>query len=446
MKTIKFLLVALMSIMLVGIVGVVFGSLTAATGAVLLAAGAAEVVAGESVTTENVPANLLRPEISKVITRFQPDRYPLDTILREVGNLGKSNAWEYQFWSSDVRGVTDVTTDDYTLAATTTAKIPVQNIHIWTKEDNIYFPTITGGDGLKLRAHVVGIDGSLNKLEVIPFNGLNQAGNAPGPYLPTIPDETPITRIGNAKGETDAQTEPYATMPTPESNYCQIIMTQVEESFIEKLHNKEVDWNILDFKKDALYDLRRQSEMAMLFGYKKMIYDPIARKYKYNMGGADYFLADDMTYTLDDMQATDFDKWGEQIFTGTASSDSRIVVAGNGFIRQLMGVPTIYKQLEANKTEIIAGIKFKKIETFFGDFLLKRHQGFNDVEGFTNHALVLDMENIERRIMEPMQYKNLKLDDTGQKRVDAVRIHETWTMAFRYPDTHRWIKATQGGG
>jgi hypothetical protein len=108
-----------------------------------------------------------------------------------------------------------------------------------------------------------------------------------------------------------------------------------------------------------------------------------------------------------------------------------------------MNVELVQKQLESGKTEIVAGMKFKLIETTFGDLLIKRHQAFDDVYGYTNNGLVLDLEHIERRYLEHTQTKKLNLDETGTKRVDAQRILESWTMAFRHPDCHRWLKGVE---
>ena len=79
------------------------------TASLAMATAAAQVVDG-TVTTDAVDAastNLLRPEISQLITKIRPDVFPLDTILREVGNVGKVESREYKFYSSDVRGVQD---------------------------------------------------------------------------------------------------------------------------------------------------------------------------------------------------------------------------------------------------------------------------------------------------------------------------------------------------
>jgi len=448
---------ALAVIVFMGVCGVDFGSgivnalIGGASGLVYGMAVSAAQAVGDTVTTETTAVaspDLLRNEISKAITKIRPDRYPLDTILREIGNVGSCKAWEYEYWTVDVRGVTDTCNGGYVKANTPTAKIPVSNLHIWGVDDNGIFPTVLGGDGTPLRFNVVARHASENKIEIVPLNGWNAAGTALGTssanFVPTIGDEKPITRLAAAKSETDAQTQPYANMPTNETNFVQIQMAQVEESLINKMVNKEVDWGIMDYKRDAIEDMRRVAELQMLFGYKNKVYDPVAQKYKHVMGGAlQYITALTEWDTTNGIQKSDFNAWGKVIFTGNNGSDRKIVFAGNGLLEALMNVELVQKQLESGKTEIVAGMKFKLIETTFGDLLIKRHQAFDDVYGYTNNGLVLDLEHIERRYLEHTQTKKLNLDETGTKRVDAQRILESWTMAFRHPDCHRWLKGVE---
>lgn len=406
--------------------------------------------AKETVTTTVTAAaspNLLRPEISNVITKVRPDIFPLDTILRKVGHVGKCDSREYKFYSSAVRGVPDVLTAEHTQADTETATISVTNIQIWLPDDVGFFPDVLDNDGAEIRFKVVSVDNSGSTIEIVAVNGVGSGGAGSGDYLPTLPTASKFSRIGNAKGEIDAQNTPYANMPTDTYNYVQIFMCQVEESLLDLQHNKEVEFNINDFQTDAIYDMRRMAEMSMIFGYPQQdVFDPVAQKNVDLMGGARHFITKTISYFTDvaGTNAT-FNSWGKTIFAGNNGSYTRMLFAGNGLVEYLMNIPVIEKQLDANKTEMIAGVKFKLIETFFGDLLLRRHQAFDDVpidatESYTNYGLVLDMDNVERRIRRPTETIELKLDETGQRRVKANRILEEWTVAFRNEETHAWIE------
>jgi hypothetical protein len=416
---------------------------------VVAATGAGQALS-ETVTTSAVKTatpNLLRPEISNVISKVRPDIFPMDTILRKVGRVGKCDSREYKFYSSAVRGVSDIVSVAYNFAETDTAELTVTNAHIWLADDIGFMPEVLNNDSEEIRFKVTKVDYSNKKITVVAVNGVGAGGLLTGAYLPAVAQNKTVTRIGNAKGETDAQNAPYANMPSDTTNYVQIFMCQVEESLVESSHNKEVEYNINDFQTDAIYDMRRMAELTMLFGYPKQdVFDPDAQKSVDLMGGAKHFITKSKTYDASVAGTDDvFNTWGNYIFSGNNGSYTRVLFAGNGLLEWMMNIPSIQKQLAANKTEVVAGLKFKVVETFWGDLLIRRHQAFDDVTGYTNNGIVFDIDNVERRIRKASETTKLDLDKTGQRRVNAFRILEEWTVAFRNPDTHCWIiNAPQG--
>lgn len=397
-----------------------------------------------TVETKAASVNLLRPEISNVISKVRPDVFPLDTILREVGNVGKCDSREYKFYSTTVRGVSDLLTAAHTQADTQTSQINVTNIQIWLPDDIGIFPEITVGTA-EFRFKVVAVDNPNSKITIRAINGVGAGGAGTGDFVPAIDDASVLVRIGNAKAEIDAQNTPYANMPTDTYNYVQIFMCQVEESLVNFQHNKEVEFNINDYQTDAIYDMRRMAELTMLFGYPKQdVLDPVAGKKVDVMGGARHYITKTITYdhAVAGTNAV-FNTWGKTVFTGNNGSYTRMLFAGNGLVEWMMNVPVVEKQLQASKTEIVAGIKFKVLDTYFGDIYLRRHQSFDDLGGsWSYNGIVFDVANLERRYRRPTETTELDLDRTGQRRVTAYRILEEWTMAFRNPETHAWIETS----
>jgi hypothetical protein len=413
-------------------------------GIIYAAASATTTIAGEPATTETLDdasENLLRPEISKLITKIRRDNYPLDTIMREIGKVSSISSNEWKFYQKDERGLKDQLGAAYVYAGALSAALTVDASHMWAPHDVLIIPSVTGGDDKKLRCLVSSVDVSAGNITVTPINGRNAADDALGSFMPAVADDTYITRIGNAHNEIDAQTTPVEIAPYDTYNYSQIFMAQVEESLVAKKHLKEVDINIMDYKEDAIIDMRAQAENAMIFGYaKKDFYDPILRKKVNLVGGADYFITKEKEYTKSDaITNAIFNAWTKYIFTGNNGSDRRLLFAGNNLLERMMNADIVAKQMEAKATEIVAGIRFNKIETGFGELLIRRHQLFEETYGYSDNGLVLDMQHVERGYFEPTQTKKLDLDSTGQKRVDAVRILENWSMKFTNLDTHCWI-------
>jgi hypothetical protein len=416
------------------------------TGMVFAMAATAAQTIDETVTTESLGAaasTLLRPEISKVITQIRRDVYPLDTIMREIGRVSKIESSEWKYYQKDERGIQDTVNGAYTFNDAVSAAIVVDHPEFWTAHDIALFPQVLGGDSKKLRCMVSAVNMTTSEVTFSPING-RTTGSASvlGTKMPTVDNDFYISRIGNAHGETDAQTDPIEIAPYDTLNYSQIFMAQVEESLVNKIQLKEVDINIMDYKEDALIDMRAQAEFAMLFGYpKKDHYDPVLRKKVNLVGGADYFITKEKQYTktVAITNAT-FNAWAKYVFAGNNGSDKRILWSGNNLLERMMNADIVEKQITGNQSEYIAGVRFTKIETAFGIFLVRKHQGFEEVYGYSDNGLVMDMEYVERGFYEATKIDTLDLDKTGQKRVDAKRILENWSMKFTNLDTHCWIK------
>ena len=120
----------------------------------------------ETVTTGKVKVaapNLLRPEISNTITKVRPDIFPMDTILRQVGHIGKCDSREYKFYSSAVRGVADTLTAAHIFAEVDSCELSVTNVHIWLKDDIAFFPEKTDNNLKEIRAKITKVDNAGKK-------------------------------------------------------------------------------------------------------------------------------------------------------------------------------------------------------------------------------------------------------------------------------------------
>lgn len=435
-----------------GILGVV--SITA-PGVALGVAGAGVSLPGETPTTETNPEGLLLPEISQKITEIKPASTPLDTILRNLSLTVPVNAWETQWYQVDTRGINDILAVGFDTSASGTYDsttgihtLTVTNVHIWNVDDNILVQGIAGKDGGDLVVHIVAKNITAKTLSVVPVNGFGLNDKD----LPNIPEGTPLVRIGNAKAELDAQTAPYTTYPEKDSNYCQIHMSQIEQSIFDKLHKKEVNWDITDFRAQSLYDMRRSMELTTLFGAKGHIYDPEGNDKKYFSAGITRYVTKKLGYVANDLKDSQKGNetlltWAEETFVGNAGSDTRIVFAGKTLVKRVAAIPMFQKQLESKATEVVFGIKFNRIETNFGVFLWKHHNLFNDC-GWAAKGLVLDVNNIERHVYKAMAVEELELNKSGQRRANAYRVDETFCVVTRYADTHAIIdeNAISGSG
>ena len=412
-------------------------------GSVLAVAAAGTIVEGEAVTTtltEGASSELLENSIRKNITKMKPSATPLDTIIRNVGLVVPVKSWETEWYAVDSRGIADTVKTEFaassgTSVVWTTHDLIVTNIHIWSIDDNILLPGKDGNDGKPMVLHVVGKVASTFTLTVVAVNGTGTHDAD----IPKLIATVALTRIGNAKSELDAQTSPYAVFPQKSSNYCQVHMAQVEESMYDKLHDKEVNWDITDYRAESIYDMKRSMELTSIFGSKLKLWDSVGEDWKYLSGGITSYITKGLTYTAGALNKTQYLSWNKSIFDGNSGSDVRILFAGSQLLAELLACETVYRQVEGKSVEVMFGIKFNRIETNFGTLLIKHHKLFTDC-GWTTKGLVLDIANLEKHIFKPLQTTSLDLKKTGIKNANAFVLDEAFCLATRYPDTHAIIE------
>jgi len=414
--------------------GTLLDSVLGNGGVIWAVAGAGVIVTSEPVTTDNATtasSELLMTEIDKAITIMRPDLYPLDTLLRMAGGAEKISAWEYEWYATDYRGYADTlrTAFDKDLSSTGVHTIYVNNIHFWTVHDTILIPAYTDANSGPIMCLVVAKNTSSNALTVIPANCTSD-------LLPDMIQGTVLLRMGSAKNELDAQTSQYAVFPQKDSNYCQYFMQQVEESFFEKAHKKEVEWNIDDLKAASLEDLRRSMELTAWFGRKEKFYDTEAENYKYAMNGVTRYITNAVPYEASPANTNAaFLQITNQIFRGNAGSKTRYLFGGAEFMEWLSSVDTVTRQRDAGSVKEEFGIEFERIRTIYGTLNILYHQLFDDA-GYSDKAVVLDMNNIYKKVWNPLDVRKIELKKSGIKNADAYAIDETSTIVAKYPLTH----------
>jgi hypothetical protein len=405
-----------------------------------MAAVAGEVSTGV-VTTDVITeksSSLLMTSIRDNITKMKPASTPVDTILREMGLNIPIKSWESKFYSIDHRGFLDacasaVSSADGDEDEGTTFDCKVSNIHIWNVDDTVLFQGVYNEDEQELVCHVTGVttSGSILTLVTVNGDGANLAD------WPSIPIETVMIRMGNAKKEEDAQTGKYATFPQPETNYCQRFMAQVEETLFAQDALKEVKWDIEDYRLQAIYDFKLSQELTILFGAKGRTL--VGTDYIHHMNGITKLITTNTTYTDGSMSNDDIYKWAKAVFSGNSGSQKRYVFGGGDFIADLSALEPVQKQSSASNTEVVYGITFNRIVTNFGQFYVMHHDLLNSI-GWGKKAIVLDMANIEKHTWFPLETKKIDLKGSGQRNVNAYVLDETYTVATRYPATHKIIE------
>lgn len=217
-------------------------------------------------------------QINKHIVEMKLESCPIDQILRSASKTNKSSDIRVKYYQIGQRPImtTLETAISQTSTGTATAIVPA-NDSVFDAMDTILFPEVSGYDAagenvdsLKpLMVRVVGRDASLHPI-VIPLNGIKNASKNNRWDLPAIPAGAKMLRLGRAAGEKDVETGSYYTLPEASEQYCQRFIMQAEESIIERMSQKVVDWDFSKQERVAMDDMRDGMERSGLFGIKSV--------------------------------------------------------------------------------------------------------------------------------------------------------------------------------
>jgi hypothetical protein len=428
-------------------IGAIFSFGTAIGTGIAIATGTPISGTASSDATEAAASGFHLDDISQKISKIRPDDLPLDTVLRELGAGEKASAWKVDFYENTTRNMS-IQVNDATNAADTSGGIDVvfDDVAHVNVDDVFYVPTVyaAGSSGDRLNVQVVAKNVGTKTLTIVAINGAVTGGDIYTDIL-AIPNDTVMYRIGNAKNELAAQNTAFQMMPSKAYNYNQIHMSQVEEGVYEAMLLTEVDYGLLDFKADSIYDHRLMTELTSLYGKRAYIPDPVTGLYKHFSGGLQQFAGQALTYSKASTTANLLTEgkiydWAEQMFSDNNGSDSRMMLVGAKLMTALMKVPTIQKQIEANKTEIKYGVKFNIIDTAYGQFYLKLSKAMGLV-GHSYDGFIIDPTKMRRRELKPMQWRKVDLVGSGQSLANAWVLEEAFCCEFRHVNTHATITA-----
>lgn len=408
----------------------------------VVGAGAAEVTAegtapaGTTVVSkddEGNGANYLDDDLNPTIVKVRPQDAPIDTITRMIGNVEKSESWEAGGWEIGTREVSD-TLKANVEAGVNTVKVATPDM--WLVGDTMILvnaegPVLVENKPVSCLIVAKNPNGELT---------VQRVGDSTNTQMPAV-TATGVSalRLSRAVSELTASVTGFALQPTDRKYYNQIHMCQVEESVIHDLHKKKVAMDFSTYKEQTIWDFKRGMEFANLFqvgGLSK------------NEKGELVHLATGIWWQMNEQSTIDFSKamtnedWnalGKDIFEGNNGSERRFLLAGPELMLHISRVPVYAKQLEAKNTEMVLGVRVYKIETPFGELLVKPMGTLFDGY-FSKCGIVLDVNYLKKYVMEPLTATVLELDKTGQRRVkNAVRLHETYSLFLENLPVHRRI-------
>lgn len=419
-------------------------------------------------------------QINKHIVEMKLESCPVDQILRSSQRTNKSIDIRVKYYQIGQRPIK--TTLSEAISATSDgvahAVKPLNN-SVFDSMDTIIFPEIMGylEDGttretLKpLMVRVVAQDNQQYPM-VIAINGKKNATKGNRWDLPEIPEGALMLRLGRAAGEKDVETASYYELPESSEQYCQRFIMQAEESVIERMSTKVVDWDFTKQERVAMDDMRDGIERSGLFGIKS-----VTRYGKngnvYTTGGIYWEAGKDLqlghwqpkleldadgkkipvTVTVPDPE--DDTKTVTKTVYEYAISEKELTNfvnqciqdAGNGSRTKLLFVDNlIYMALSNLKSQrrIIMQtesnyqnwhLDFESFSSMGTKVLIYRHDAFNYM-GMSGCAFMLDPRYLEKWVFGEWSRKEYDLKDLFIRNSNAVVMEEfsCWTLYF--PNAH----------
>lgn len=424
-------------ILLVAIVGLIFSMLVGAVAAAGATLAMAAQVAGETVSTEKVDGESPELNLDTIlpqITEISPGRAPLDTLIRRVGRAAKARNWKVDEYEIVERPFVDTVATAYTtVLGVKSAEVEVTNISQWTN-DHTVMDQASGNVYL-----VTAVDYATNKITI---SSLDEGSGAED--VPTIGQNTKLTRMGPALSELQADTDAFAEVPTKDYNYCQKFAAKISQSFVQQITEQEVKWTFSDIQRMRIKKMREEIEMSYWAGVraKTLRQRNSKQEYVYTMGGISRFAGKSLEYGLGgtDRTLNDDTMSGlmKDIFTGNAGNEKRFGFYGSSFGKYLYGITDWTKYIKANDVEVTPGLTFNKYKHNYGELYMIYHPLFDQM-GWDERMAVVDLDFLVKADMFKLKITDLLLEETGTEDSNAKVIKETSSLLTLYPEVHAII-------
>lgn len=396
-------------------------------------------------TARQASPDFIKDPVDRKVTEMRTSGIPIDQICRFLPT-GTQKGMRYSYYSVDTRPIKDTVKTAFAAVDANTGSgiLVVTNPNMFKATDTIVVPSVLGynqdgtrsvSDCLRLYVKEVGASG-------LSVQTINTSGSGEMP-IPAIAEGTPLYRLARAASEGEVQTAPWNVTPSKDSLYMQIFKTQVSESTISQMSEKEVDFTLSDQEELAMYDMRRGIELAFIYGAKGYFFNNSTGRYVYTCSGIIQQIMERgtvITYDYDSLTEkslmTDIVK---PIYLGNSGSSTRYLFAGSDFVAQVATLPNIQKQMGATQVLRKFGYDWKTIQFMSWQLNLYQHPLLDEI-GLSKCAFVLDLEYVRKNYFRTLTKDALELKKAGTWDGDTSVWTEISSIELRYPKTHAFIK------
>lgn len=401
----------------------------------------------ETDITRALIPGLLKTPFDDQVVKMGWATTPINAMTREMG-YKPLKAMEYGYYSVDLRDVEDAVNGAVTIpnnySATSPARVNVvvDNAEKFDVTDLIVFAGATSKTaGVDLVGRVAAVTTSTNTLAVQLLNAKSTNGSSVTQV--SIADNTVIYILGHAAAEVDAQTTPYAALPTEQKQYMQKFMVQSLISSVMIESEKEVNWGKADINELLMQQFVEDIEKTYIWGVKSYTYDAVTHLYTRTTSGIVEQMIEGGSPVISITEST-FSKQDildamSKIFIGNSGSTQRYMFTGIDFATAMFSLNGIQDWMNVNDTVQKFEYDFTRLRLFNFVLLNAPHPLF-DKCGWKKNALVIDRQYLERRVFRSMDETALELKKTGAYDGESSVWSEISSVVLKYPKCHALIK------
>ena len=387
--------------------------------------------------TNQASPSLLVNEIDRQIVKIRPMATPVDQLSRCAG-AKRTGSMIVDYYNVDTKPTSvSLVSSSTNLAGNVRGRLKTDNNDSIDVSDTLLVEGVTGytdagepDENSRLVLYVVGKDDV--ELMVMAVNGEpNGAGER---IMPELDTGERLIRMGRAATELDVQTAQFEALPQKAQNYCQIFKMQIEQSTLQKIANKEVDWTMTDQEEAAIYDMRLGMEKNFLFGVKNKLWDSNKKETVMLTGGIWGQAGKTFTYSDGALTQDTVIDLMREAFTGNAGSKRKVLIGGSGLIGRLNKLDYT-KMISAGENVAKWGIDFTEMRSKFGKLYVLLSEVFDEC-GMPDNGMIIDPEYLQKYSHLPFGTEALNLKSAGVRNTDSLVLTEASCLVLRYPKAH----------
>jgi hypothetical protein len=359
-------------------------------------AGIVQTVVRGAETTENIPAERRKRDISDRIVYLNPDAAPFTVVMMRTRSRVATNS-KFEWMESDQPARWDAV-NDATPPNSAATTVTVDNAKFFSVGDIVLVPR-TGE-----RFRVSGVTIGAGTIDIVRSIGPTAAAD----FL----DNDELLIIGNAYPEGGLSGTPKSVAEALAYNYTQIVRTPLQVTRTQQNSENYGGKTRARLRMEKAIEHKVDLERTALFGERAIDTGDTSAGaiYRYT-GGLLFFLKD-----LDGGKAKvkdfgglvtepELEDWMEDIFAVTGAGDSRTLLASPKWV-------TVLDQLAMGRLQVVDraetyGVTVKTLVTSHGSLNIVKHRLLMDNpapggggDGYSGYALALDFERLSYRFLE----------------------------------------------